>query len=829
MESKSPDESNASTSEGNAPGNIASLAAYVDRSGVQYLAKAFRNRKAETSLENADIYYIQQWFTKVSSVNKQRFILKLVGTISELSPLKLLLSILKPLTKDLYYSRAHCTKFSYDIVPQDTDRMLDESILHEQMEKDFEWLKTLNESKRCNIILDLIRMSGSAIAMKVLNETQTLADIYEFIDILQKKFVPDDLLKVQEIHSVFKESKLTKKTNFTKIISQDIANNKKIVPLVNMHKVCLTLKPNVTNNSKISELLKNVQSQEKLWDEKLRKLLYTIRTGEIEGKSKLRITQSGVEVNKFQLLPVWINRYILKYLDDESKKNMSQVDLYWKRMVEEEAKESNVRRELNKVIQKLEVKLLNTKLPGKRFTARVKKTKRPLSSKAAKNRKLNISKEIKKPQTADQADDLKESIFTFIKQTRLSRNPFFGLYKETFISTAYMYDRSISCSRKWIACTENTLVVFYNLITGEKTPFVISGHSLVVTCIAFFPNSFRLATGSLDKTIKTWDIWNSKELRTYIGHTDVIISLSVNENYIASCARDSTIRVFSQLTGVTIILVNYKTWTPTKLVLTTDNLIYWVNREGSLKMFSITDENINEEILIAHKSDITFLAKFGNLIITSGSDNFVRVWNANLINQRPLIEFYHEVTVSSAALSHSTIITACIDGCLRFWDVGQCKLFRTITINLSREPIIDICIQNCYNHLKILCNNELNITVIEFKIQPRKETSMKTNPFLGIMMHPIKYTGKLRCDVENRLIKLQRRKCTLPELRFNENYRITKDSIINKCINEKRLTETFPRYSKSINEYSDFGKIRKTVKPEARALKTSKTIMITNE
>ena len=57
-----------------------------------------------------------------------------------------------------------------------------------------------------------------------------------------------------------------------------------------------------------------------------------------------------------------------------------------------------------------------------------------------------------------------------------------------------------------------------------------TGHSSSVFSVAFSPDGKTLASGSLDFTVKLWDVSTGKELRTLEGHALEVYSVAFSPN-----------------------------------------------------------------------------------------------------------------------------------------------------------------------------------------------------------------------------------------------------------------------------------------------------------
>jgi WD40 repeat protein len=87
-------------------------------------------------------------------------------------------------------------------------------------------------------------------------------------------------------------------------------------------------------------------------------------------------------------------------------------------------------------------------------------------------------------------------------------------------------------------------VKIWDLSTGRRLDLL--GHTHMVECLACSPDGQRLATGSLDRTIKLWDTSTGEEVFTLRGHTSGVVSVAFSPDgrRIASGSWDRTVRVW---------------------------------------------------------------------------------------------------------------------------------------------------------------------------------------------------------------------------------------------------------------------------------------------
>ena len=83
----------------------------------------------------------------------------------------------------------------------------------------------------------------------------------------------------------------------------------------------------------------------------------------------------------------------------------------------------------------------------------------------------------------------------------------------------------------------------------------MSGHTNDIRSLAFKPNSYVLASGGLDNTIRLWDVGdinNLRHVRTLRGHTSVVQSVawSPDGRTLASASYDGTVRLWNPDNGI---------------------------------------------------------------------------------------------------------------------------------------------------------------------------------------------------------------------------------------------------------------------------------------
>jgi len=82
-------------------------------------------------------------------------------------------------------------------------------------------------------------------------------------------------------------------------------------------------------------------------------------------------------------------------------------------------------------------------------------------------------------------------------------------------------------------------------------PFIYHGHTDGVQTVAWSPDSNRVVSGSIDKTVQVWDAITGEHVAIYRGHTGIVntVAWSPDGKYIASGSEDGTVRLWDVATG----------------------------------------------------------------------------------------------------------------------------------------------------------------------------------------------------------------------------------------------------------------------------------------
>ncbi|KAK3818742.1 MAG: WD40-repeat-containing domain protein [Benniella sp.] len=129
-----------------------------------------------------------------------------------------------------------------------------------------------------------------------------------------------------------------------------------------------------------------------------------------------------------------------------------------------------------------------------------------------------------------------------------------GVYRESIVYSPK--------GNELAACNQHeNAVMVWSIETGDRLKD-LSGHLSQITSIAYSPQGDRIASASIDTTVKLWDVKEGVCLHTFTGHTSIVncVVYSPSGSQVASSSRDRTVRLWDVETEeCTRILDEHKT------------------------------------------------------------------------------------------------------------------------------------------------------------------------------------------------------------------------------------------------------------------------------
>ncbi|KAG1890913.1 WD40-repeat-containing domain protein [Suillus subluteus] len=216
-------------------------------------------------------------------------------------------------------------------------------------------------------------------------------------------------------------------------------------------------------------------------------------------------------------------------------------------------------------------------------------------------------------------------------------------------------------------------------IREQPTPMrTMQGHTESVQASAFFKDGRRVVTGSMDGTLRIWDVQNG----TLVGgpfeaHRDGVqaVAISPDATRIVSGGRDNTIIIWDveNLNNQMVIkssLIQHRSWV-LSVCFSPDGKRVASGSEDKTVVVWDTETGAVLETLKGHRNSVFSVAfsPDGLKLATGSADRTIRVWRSN--SAEILLEIYaHQDLVRSVVWSADgqQLVSTSYDKTVKFWD-----------------------------------------------------------------------------------------------------------------------------------------------------------------
>ena len=246
-------------------------------------------------------------------------------------------------------------------------------------------------------------------------------------------------------------------------------------------------------------------------------------------------------------------------------------------------------------------------------------------------------------------------------------------------------------------------------ITLDYISITLSGHGRHVFSIAFNGDGSKLASGSVDETVKIWDatvMADSTNSITLSGHTDFVraVAFSPDDTKLASGVYDNTIKIWdanaTANTSTPIVTLSaHNHWVTSVAFHPNDSKLASSSYDDTIMIWDVSklDDNTPTAPLIlslsGHSNNVSSVAfsPDGSRLASGSHDNTVKIWDASKLNDQnptaPLIVTLsgHTEDVESVAFSpdSSKLASGSDDNTIRIWNANATANTSTPIATLS--------------------------------------------------------------------------------------------------------------------------------------------------
>ncbi|KAM9988215.1 hypothetical protein ACTFIZ_003560 [Dictyostelium cf. discoideum] len=174
--------------------------------------------------------------------------------------------------------------------------------------------------------------------------------------------------------------------------------------------------------------------------------------------------------------------------------------------------------------------------------------------------------------------------------------------------------------------------------------FTLKGHNASVYTVDFSPCGKMLASGSFDKTVKVWDVFNQREMATFNEHTVNVSVLQWNNNSteILSGSYDKTVKLWDLNSNKLISSYNTSGFILDVKFSPIDNNIFFAGNTQN-HVIGFDKRTPNSIIVLENDALINSLYVFkdGQHILTGDSLGKLKVWDSRKGNKINFPESFH--------------------------------------------------------------------------------------------------------------------------------------------------------------------------------------------
>ena len=213
---------------------------------------------------------------------------------------------------------------------------------------------------------------------------------------------------------------------------------------------------------------------------------------------------------------------------------------------------------------------------------------------------------------------------------------------------------------------------------------VFEGHESTVSAVAFTSDGRGALSGSWDRTLKLWDLASGRVERTFSGHTEYVagLALSPDGSHALSASWDQTLRLWDLASGHEVGVFTGHSSNASAVAFGPDGrFAVSVGWDGTARAWDIETRQC-VSVLEGHANNLSAvcLTPSGRQVVTGGVDRDIKLWD--LKARRVLRQFTgHEAEVTALAFTPDGrhLVSAARDKTVRVWEVASGKCERVLS------------------------------------------------------------------------------------------------------------------------------------------------------
>ncbi|MBS0604678.1 MAG: F-box/WD repeat-containing protein [Verrucomicrobia bacterium] len=266
---------------------------------------------------------------------------------------------------------------------------------------------------------------------------------------------------------------------------------------------------------------------------------------------------------------------------------------------------------------------------------------------------------------------LKEQYFINSNQTR-------GVYTSFNLEelNSTVYSLALGGKRLFSGTIENTIKIWD--LNANTCIATLQGHDKPVRCLAI--DGQRLFSGSFDRTIKIWDLNTHACTATLEGHHGSVRSLALNGQRLYSGCDQGSIEIWDLNTNTCTGILEGHKGSVYSLALDKERL-YSGSLDNTIKIWDL-NTNTRTATLQGKNGPVCSLALEGQRLCSGYVNRTIEIWDLNT-NTRTAILEGHKGSVLSLALKGERLFSGSHDKTIKIWDLNTNTCTATLQGNNS--------------------------------------------------------------------------------------------------------------------------------------------------
>jgi WD40 repeat protein len=262
-------------------------------------------------------------------------------------------------------------------------------------------------------------------------------------------------------------------------------------------------------------------------------------------------------------------------------------------------------------------------------------------------------------------------------------------WKERFSQRALATALEFSRDGRSIGVGGGQAVMVLAAETGkEKT--IASGHAALVTCVAFSSDSQTVASGSIDETIRLWEVGAAREFKKIDAHEGGVTALAYapGGHLLASGGRDGLVKVWDASSQSLIQTFEGHTDSIVSVLFSPDGKLVASVADQSLRIWDLGEKKMVKQIGIGGDPGPLAWSPDGKRFACGAGDHVIRTFDAMTYKEGPKLDGQKQLTALAYPPDGKTLVALGEEPSIKIWDVDAVREARQFP---SEDPYLACC------------------------------------------------------------------------------------------------------------------------------------------